>query len=120
MPGPPLVSLLALDAPIVGAKSAIPVFWQMPNRFLAGTTAAAGVAFINSIANLAGFAAPFTMGAIKNNPGSLTYWLWVVAGFNALTVFLILAFIPREERAASPNVPHTLPISAEQTVSFET
>jgi len=38
--------------------SAIPVFWQLPNLFLSGSAAACGIALINSVANLAGFAAP--------------------------------------------------------------
>ena len=84
---------------VVGTMSAIPVFWQMPNLVLAGTAAAAGVAFINSIANLAGFAAPYLMGAVKDGTGSLSYGLWIVAAFEALTVVLILYFIPREAGA---------------------
>ena len=60
------IVLLALTLAIVGTMSAIPVFWQMPNRFLAGTAAAGGVALINSIANLAGFGAPWMLGLIKD------------------------------------------------------
>ena len=55
-------TLVALTLAIVGTMSAIPVFWQMPNRFLSGTAAAGGVALINSIANLAGFGAPWMLG----------------------------------------------------------
>src|SRR5205085_1029795 len=47
----PLLTLVALTLAIVGTMSSIPVFWQMPNRFLSGTAAAGGVALINSIAN---------------------------------------------------------------------
>lgn len=99
VPGSPIPALLALGVAVVGTMSAIPVFWQMPNLVLAGAAAAAGVAFINSIANLAGFAAPYLMGAIKDGTGSLSYGLWIVAAFEALTVFLILYFIPREVTA---------------------
>lgn len=100
VPGSPVPALLALGVAVVGTMSAIPVFWQMPNRVLAGAAAAAGVAFINSIANLAGFAAPYLMGAIKDSTGSLSYGLWIVAAFEAMTVFLILFFVRRE--AADP------------------
>ena len=48
----PVLTLVALTLAIVGTMSAIPVFWQMPNRILSGTAAAGGVALINSIANL--------------------------------------------------------------------
>jgi sugar phosphate permease len=37
-----LPTLVALTLAIVGTMSAIPVFWQMPNRVLAGTAAAGG------------------------------------------------------------------------------
>ena len=53
---------------MVGTMSAIPVFWQMPGRFLAGAAAAAGVALINSIANLAGFGAPLPDGRDQEQP----------------------------------------------------
>lgn len=102
VPGSPIPALLALGVAVVGTMSAIPVFWQMPNLVFAGTAAAAAVAFINSIANLAGFAAPYLMGAIKDGTGSLSYGLWVVAAFEAMTVFLILYFIPKMARAIAP------------------
>jgi len=106
--GSPLLALLALAVAVVGTMSAIPVFWQMPNLVLAGSAAAAGVAFINSIANLAGFAAPYLMGAVKDGTGSLSWGLWIVAAFEALTVFLILYFVPREIRGT--NTPVAAPV----------
>jgi MFS family permease len=90
--------LVALTLAIVGTMSAIPVFWQMPNRFLSGTAAAAGVALINSIANLAGFGAPWMLGVIKTNTGSLSPGLFVVAAVEICATLLILAFIPRAQK----------------------
>ena len=92
--------LLALTLAIVGTMSAIPVFWQMPNRFLAGTAAAGGVALINSIANLAGFGAPWMLGLIKTATGSLAPGLYVVAAVEICATLLILAFVPRVPQAA--------------------
>ena len=91
----PLLTLVALTLAIVGTMSAIPVFWQMPNRFLSGTAAAGGVALINSIANLAGFGAPWMLGIIKTQSGALTAGLYVVAAVEVCATLLILAFIPR-------------------------
>ena len=91
----PLLTLLALTLAIVGTMSAIPVFWQMPNRFLSGTAAAGGVALINSIANLAGFGAPWMLGLIKTSTGSLTAGLYVVAAVEICATLLILKFVPR-------------------------
>src|SRR5215510_4704184 len=89
-----LVVLIALTLAIVGTMSAIPVFWQMPNRFLSGTAAAAGVALINSIANLAGFGAPWMLGVIKTSTGSLAPGLYVVAAVEICATILILALVP--------------------------
>lgn len=88
------VVLLALTLAIVGTMSAIPVFWQMPNRFLTGTAAAGGVALINSIANLAGFGAPWMLGLIKDGTGSLAPGLYVVAAVEICATILILALVP--------------------------
>jgi len=88
------VVLLALTFAIVGTMSAIPVFWQMPNRFLSGTAAAGGVALINSIANLAGFGAPWMLGLIKDGTGSLAPGLYVVAAVEVCATILILALVP--------------------------
>jgi len=98
VPGVPYLALIALTLAIVGTMSAIPVFWQMPNQFLAGSAAAAGIALINSVANLAGFGAPYAMGVIKDATGSVSLGLWLVAAFEALTVLLIIKFIPAPRR----------------------
>jgi D-galactonate transporter len=97
----PILTLVALTLAIVGTMSAIPVFWQMPNRFLSGTAAAAGVALINSIANLAGFGAPWMLGIIKTNTGSLSAGLFVVAAVEICATVLILLCIPRFQQASA-------------------
>ena len=43
-----------------------------PAAFLSGAAAAGGIALINSIGNLAGFAGPYAMGSIKDMTGSYT------------------------------------------------
>jgi MFS family permease len=97
----PALTLAALTLAIVGTMSAIPVFWQIPNRFLSGTAAAGGVALINSVANLAGFGAPFMLGHIKTATGSLSAGLFVVAAVEICGLLLIVAFIPRFGKAAA-------------------
>ena len=96
------VVLVGLTLAIVGTMSAIPVFWQMPNRFLSGSAAAGGLALINSVANLAGFGAPFMLGVIKTRTGSLSTGLFVVAAVEACALVLILVFVPRA--SATPAV----------------
>jgi len=104
----PLVTLIALTLAIVGTMSAIPVFWQMPNRFLSGAAAAGGVALINSIANLAGFGAPWMLGLIKTATGSLSPGLYVVAAVEICATILILSFVPRtaRTRVGTPALAH--------------
>ena len=95
-----LAVIVALTLAIVGTMSALPVFWQLPGRFLAGTAAAGGVALINSIANLAGFGAPWMLGAIKTSTGSLSPGLYIVAAVEIFATILILACVPSFRKEA--------------------
>ena len=45
-------------------------FWALPNEFLTGYSAAAGIAMINSIGNLGGFFGSYTIGALSRRSGS--------------------------------------------------
>jgi D-galactonate transporter len=96
----PMLALAAQTLAIVGTMSAIPVFWQLPGRFLAGAAAAGGVALINSIANLAGFGAPSMLGAIKTSTGLLSPGLYIVAAVEVCAAILIIAFVPRFAKKA--------------------
>jgi MFS family permease len=98
----PTLALAAQALAIIGTMSAIPVFWQLPGRFLAGAAAAGGVALINSIANLAGFGAPFMLGVIKTQTGGLAPGLLIVAAVEVCATILILLFIPRFVKAKQP------------------
>ncbi|WP_096358633.1 MFS transporter [Variibacter gotjawalensis] len=64
----------------IGVSAMPPLFWPIPNTFLHGTSAAAGIAAINSIGNLSGFAGPYVMGYLKDQTGSFTAGLLVLAG----------------------------------------
>jgi MFS family permease len=86
-----LLPLIALGLAIICTMSAIPVFWQMPNRILSGSAAAAGVALINSIANLAGFGAPWLIGELKSATGGLSSGFYVIAIVEAAAFLLIVA-----------------------------
>ena len=110
VPSSPVPAMLALAVAIVGTMSAIPVFWQIPGRFLAGSAAAAGIALINSVANLAGFGAPATMGYLREQTGSVSAGLWLVSAIEFAALVLILAFIPPAtpalERRAAARAAH--------------
>lgn len=95
---PVMVALTAMVLALVGTMSAIPVFWQMPNMLLSGGAAAVGVALINSVANLAGFGAPYLMGVIKASTGKVAPGLYLVAIVEALAAVLAIAFVARIQR----------------------
>lgn len=95
-----LGAILCLAVALIGTMSAIPIFWQMPNRFLAGAAAAGGVALINSIANLAGFGAPFMLGSLKDQTGSLAPGLLIVSAVEICATVLILLLVPKFKEVA--------------------
>jgi MFS transporter, ACS family, tartrate transporter len=66
-------------------------FWSLPNEFLTGFSAAAGIALINCFGNLGGFVGPFAIGAISNKTGRLQTGLLFVAFSLFTSAVLILA-----------------------------
>ena len=50
--------IVCLCLAVMGVYGSFPVFWTLPTAFLAGTAAAAGLAMVNSLGNLAGYLGP--------------------------------------------------------------
>ena len=73
------LSFAALILACMGIVSAIPLFWSLPTAFLVGAGAAAGIAAINSIANLAGFLAPYLVGWLKQLTSSTDSGMFMLA-----------------------------------------
>ncbi len=73
-----------------GAFAVLPAFWAMPTAFLSGSAAAAGIAFINSIANISGFVGPMIIGRIKDATGSFSGGFLVVAGISVVAAIVML------------------------------
>ena len=73
------LSFAALILACMGIVSGIPLFWSLPTSFLAGAGAAAGIATINSIANLAGFVAPYVVGWLKQVTQSTDSGMYLLA-----------------------------------------
>jgi len=74
----------------MGISSAKPPLWAIPTTFLTGASAAAGIAAINSIGNLGGFAGPYLIGWIKEMTGSFEGGLLCVAAMLTLSAALVL------------------------------
>lgn len=77
-----MLSLICLCIVASGVLTASSLFWMLPTNFLGGVSAAAGIAAVNSFANLAGFCSPYLIGWITTNTGS-----------NAIGMFLITAVL---------------------------
>jgi D-galactonate transporter len=100
----PTLKMISFCVAGFGIFACLPVFWTLPTAFLSGAAAAAGIAVINSIGNLAGFAGPFAMGWIKDHTGSYTGGLLLLAGLGIIAMGIVLSLRHDDalERAPAP------------------
>ena len=73
------LSLVFLSLAAAGVLTCAPLFWSLPTAFLSGTAAAAGIAIVNSVGNLAGFASPYMIGYLKDLTQSTQAGMFVLA-----------------------------------------
>jgi D-galactonate transporter len=73
------VALVGITIATVSILTTIALSWTLPTRYYAGTAAAAAIALINSLGNLSGFVSPYLIGWIKDETGSLTGGLALLA-----------------------------------------
>ncbi len=76
----PLIKVVAFTVAGMGIFSALPIVWTFPTAYLTGAAAAGGIAVVNAVGNLSGFAGPFAMGYIKDTTGSFDGGFWVLTG----------------------------------------
>ncbi|MBU9195053.1 MULTISPECIES: MFS transporter [Burkholderia] len=74
------VSILFLSIAAGGVLTCAPLFWSLPTAFMAGGAAAAGIAIINSVGNLAGFASPYVIGYLRDATHSTASGMVMLAG----------------------------------------
>lgn len=85
------IAIAALSLAAAGAITCAPLFWSLPTAILAGAGAAAGIAVVNSVGNLAGFVAPYLIGYAKDSTGSAATGMYIIAG--GLVVGAILTLL---------------------------
>ena len=85
------LAIVCLSLAAAGAISCAPLFWSLPTAFLAGTGAAAGIAWINSVGNLAGFLGPFLVGYLKDFTGSNSAGMYLLATALVIGSLAVLA-----------------------------
>jgi MFS transporter, ACS family, tartrate transporter len=92
----PYFGIMALMVALVGLKSAMGPFWALSTTFLSGTAAAGGIALINSVGNLGGFAGPYLVGVITDRTGSIVLSLWILGAALLLMGLLVLTIKPNQ------------------------
>lgn len=86
----PTIALAGLTLATAGALTGLPMFWPLSSGYLSPTVAAGGLALINSVGQIAGFASPYFVGWIKDATGSTNIALYVLAGVALIGVALVL------------------------------
>lgn len=94
--------IAALTLVNIGISCAKPPLWTMPTMFLSGAAAATGIATINSIGNLGGFAGPAMIGWVKDQTGSFAGGLYFVAGLLVMSAVLTLLLARSQKTGAIP------------------
>ena len=93
--GSPEATIAMITLTACAIFAALPNFWAIPSRFLAGPAAAAGIALINTIGNIAGFAAPYVTGLIKDATGVYELPMFIVGGLMLLSALLAFSLSGR-------------------------
>ena len=100
--GTPVLALAALCVGMSALFSTPPLFWSLPPMVLTGTAAAAGLAFINSVGNLAGFAGPYAIGWISETTGSAVWGLLLISGLTLLGATIAFVLSRRNDFTTAP------------------
>lgn len=88
------LAVFFLSIAAAGVITSAPLFWSLPTAFLSGAAAAAGIAAINSVGNLAGFVSPYMVGWLKDLTHSdkdAMLCLTLILVIGAATVFMVPA-----------------------------
>jgi len=84
MGGSAVLTIGAFSMAYFGISGSLPVFWNLPTAFLGTAAAAGGIAFINSVGNIAGYAAPQTVGLLHDNSGSYQMPMMIMGAMVAI------------------------------------
>ncbi len=84
-----LPSLAAFSLATMSVLSSVAIFWSFPTALLSGRLAAGGIALINSIGGLGGYAAPALLGWLRDLTQQMESGLLSLAVAQALAILLI-------------------------------
>jgi len=89
----PSVTVVLLSCLAIGYCSSLSPFWALPSESLTGFSAASGIALINSVGNLGGFAGSTVVGFIGQKTASLSGGL-AFAGTSMLVSTVLVLLLP--------------------------
>jgi ACS family tartrate transporter-like MFS transporter len=104
----PWFAIAAFSLASFGISGSLPVFWNLPTAFLGASAAAGGIAFINSIGNVSGYAAPQMVGLMRDITGSYEAPMLVLGAL----VLIAGVLVPLAARAAGLAKPLRLEAGA--------
>jgi MFS transporter, ACS family, tartrate transporter len=82
--------IVILSLAVIGIYAGKGPVWAVSTEWLSAGTAAAGLAQINALSNLAGFGTTYAMGLIKDATGSFALALLPLVGLSAIAAVAIL------------------------------
>ncbi|MEW2291328.1 MFS transporter [Streptomyces sp. NPDC006743] len=101
----PLATMAVVTVTAVGTLCAIPAFWSLPTEMLSRRAAPAGIALVNSLGSLSGFAAPYFTGWLKDGTGSTRPGLWLAGALMLLSAVIVLALGRARDTGPAAHAP---------------
>ncbi|WP_122666223.1 MFS transporter [Pseudomonas viridiflava] len=109
--GSPATTVAVVTITACSIFAALPNFWTLPTQFLTGASAAAAVALINTVGNVAGFSAGFVTGMLKESTGGYTVPMFVVGGLMLMSAILMVALGSQRRVAPAANMAGPQPVT---------
>jgi len=94
--------IVILCLAVIGIYAGKGPVWAVSTEWLSASTAAAGLAQINAISNLAGFGTTYVMGYIKDLTGSFSFALVPLVALSAVAALLIVTMGRTARLAENP------------------
>jgi ACS family tartrate transporter-like MFS transporter len=82
--------LLSLAIALVGTLAYNGPFFSLPSTFLAGTAAAGGIGFVNTIGSLGRFIGPYGVGVLKESSGGYSSAMAAMAAAMMMSAMIVL------------------------------
>jgi len=96
----PLTRMASICVAAFGIFAVLPVFWALPATFLSGRSRAIGIAFITTIASVAGIIGPWAFGVIRSMTGRFDNGFLLIAATMLVSAVLVLQIGPSPRRVA--------------------